>query len=302
MTADTAGGSPERIAEIRPAWLEALEGLPARGHLVERRTQSEDVRAGVGRLSLDLFGRHVRERPDDRPLSRDVRRRGVRRGQAVRRLARLGEPEVEQLDSRLRQHHVGGLQVPVHDALAVRRGERSADLRTHLRDLARRQRTAGEAIGQRLAVEQLRHRIGDAAVAAEIVQREDVRMGEPRDRARLALEPRQRRRVSSDFLRQHLDGHLAPEPRVPRPVDLPHSARTEGREDLVGTEPGPGRQGHFSGSACVGAVDRPAREPEAQHAPRRGSEGRHPRGPSSARASPARPRPQPCRPRPRRPA
>ena len=37
------------------------EGPPTSGHLVEHRSQGEDVGAGVGRLALDLLRRHVRE-------------------------------------------------------------------------------------------------------------------------------------------------------------------------------------------------------------------------------------------------
>ena len=43
-------------------------------------------------------------------------------------------------------------------------------------------------------------------------------------------------RIRGQRLRQDLDRHLAREPRVPRPVDLPHPARAERRDDLVGTE------------------------------------------------------------------
>ena len=45
--------------------------------------------------------------------------------------------------------------------------------------------------------------------------------------------------------RQHLDRHLAPEPRVLRPVDLAHPARAERREDLVGAELRSGGERHL---------------------------------------------------------
>jgi hypothetical protein len=47
-----------------------LECPPARRHLVEQRPQCKYVRPRVGRLALDLFGRHVLERSDDRALRR----------------------------------------------------------------------------------------------------------------------------------------------------------------------------------------------------------------------------------------
>ncbi len=60
-------------------------------------------------------------------------------------------------------------------------------------------------------------------------------MGERCHRLRLALEPVQALLVSGEGLRKNLDRHLAVEPRVPRPVHLPHSPRAERGEDLVGT-------------------------------------------------------------------
>ena len=50
--------------------------------------------------------------------------------------------------------------------------------------------------------------------------------------------------LSREVRRQHLDGDVAPEPRVARAVDLAHPARPERRRDLVRPEAGPGREGH----------------------------------------------------------
>ena len=43
---------------------------------------------------------------------------------------------------------------------------------------------------------------------------------------------------------QGLDRDFAPELRVARPIDRPHAALTERRQDLVGTEARAGHQGH----------------------------------------------------------
>jgi hypothetical protein len=40
--------------------------------------------------------------------------------------------------------------------------------------------------------------------------------------ARLSLEAPEPLQLEREILRQHLDGHLAPEPRVARPVHFPH--------------------------------------------------------------------------------
>ena len=46
------------------------------------------------------------------------------------------------------------------------------------------------------------------------------------------------------LFRQDLDRDLAAETRVPRPVNLPHPSRAEGRKDFVRTEAGSGRKSH----------------------------------------------------------
>ena len=68
-------------------------------------------------------------------------------------------------------------------------------------------------------------------------------MGQRRDRLRLALEPGQRVGIGGDGLREDLDRDVPVQLRVPRPVDLPHPARAERREDLVGAETRPGCEG-----------------------------------------------------------
>ena len=55
--------------------------------------------------------------------------------------------------------------------------------------LGERQRPAREPRAERLAVEILHHQELDAVLLADVVERADVRMVEPRDGARLALEP-----------------------------------------------------------------------------------------------------------------
>ena len=49
----------------------SLERLLSRQHLVENRTESEDVGARVRVLALELFGGHVLERAQNRALRRE---------------------------------------------------------------------------------------------------------------------------------------------------------------------------------------------------------------------------------------
>ena len=76
-------------------------------------------------------------------------------------------------------------------------------------------------------------------------------MVERRGGAGLLLEALASVRIGSDELGKHLDRDLAAELRVPRPVDLAHASRAQRREDLVGSETGPGRKAHEIWADCM---------------------------------------------------
>ena len=90
------------------------------------------------------------------------------------------------------------------------------------------QRAVGQTRTQRHAVEQLHHGVGRVALVAELEDRDDVRMRERRDGQRLTLEARERLRVGRRGRRQHLDGDIAMEPEVARPIDLAHAPGPQG--------------------------------------------------------------------------
>ena len=69
-------------------------------------------------------------------------------------------------------------------------------------------------------------------------------MRERRRRARLLLEALQPFGIGGAW--QDFDGDFARETGVARPIDLTHSPRAEGREDVVRSEAGPSRKAHES--------------------------------------------------------
>ena len=98
----------------------------------------------------------------------------------------------------------------------------------------------------------------------ERVDRGDARMVQRGEEPRLPLEPLSSLFTFKELFRQYLDRDLSREARVPRPVDLPHPARTEEREDLVGSELRAGCQGQAGRSLariCPGARLGPIRGP-----------------------------------------
>ena len=73
-------------------------------------------------------------------------------------LAQFRHAEIQHLDRAApRDKQIGGLDVAMDDALRVSGIERIGDLRAKLEDFASGQRSALEAILQRLPIEQLHH-------------------------------------------------------------------------------------------------------------------------------------------------
>ncbi len=140
----------------------------------------------------------------------DLDERRIRRVVDDVRHQGLGQAEVEDLDLPGRGHlDVGGLEVAVDDTLLVRCLEPFRDLQEERDRLVDRDRAAGDAIGQRLAVDQLHDQEARALLGLEAVQGGDVGVVERGQHPRLALEPGQPLGVLRHRLRQHLDRNLA---------------------------------------------------------------------------------------------
>ena len=166
-----------------------MEGAPPGQHLEEDRPEGEEVRAVVDRPPAHLLRRHIPGRAeDDARLS--AGRRRLRQIRVLRRPRRQHrEAEVEDLDDAFpRQKDVFGLEIAMHDAPVVRRGEAAGDLEGVLDGLARRDRRRGEAAAQRLALEQLHDRVDRSVGLADVVDPQDVGVGKRRHRARFAVE------------------------------------------------------------------------------------------------------------------
>ena len=112
------------------------------------------------------------------------------------------------------------------------------DLRRDREGARQRGRPLLHDAAQRVAFHQLHREVGPALGLADVEDRDDVGVVEPGDHARLVPEARQAVGVGEQRARQQLQRHLPAEPRIERPVDLPHPSSAEQRADVVVAERG----------------------------------------------------------------
>ena len=249
-------------------------------HLVEDPAEGEDVGARIDGLTLQLLGRHVAERSQHDASLRPGRGRGeVRKGAGFFLLRQLRQAEVEDLDPPVfRDEEVLGLQIAMHDSLLVCRAEAVGDLKRVVDGLLRREAASCQSRAQRLAFEKLLHDVGRIVVTADVVDGRDVGVVQDARRPSLLLEAAQALGVGRKGRRQDFDRHVAPQPRVPRPVHLPHPARTNRRQDLVGPQTAARGDRHSSITrspafarrrASAGRPDRPHLSPSIRYSSER---------------------------------
>src|ERR1019366_3509520 len=131
---------------------------------------------------------------------------------------------------------IGRFQIAMDDPFRVSRGKSMGDLDPDFHGRVLGKRARREPLTQRLTFEQLGDDVVDAVCLADVVEGEDVGVRERSDGPRFALETGQPVDVVGEVGWQNLDRHLAPEPRIPRAINLAHPARAERGDDLVWPE------------------------------------------------------------------
>ncbi len=171
----------------------ALERALAGQHLVEDGAQSKNVGAMVGALAAHLFRRHVADGAHHVTGSGGgmllVHGLQVRMGRSQSVvLHQLGQTEVEDLDAAVIQNkNVVRLEVAMHDALLVRRGQTARDLHAVFNRFALGDGPALHVIAQALSFEKFGDQIGHAVLGADVKDGQDVGMIERADHARFLL-------------------------------------------------------------------------------------------------------------------
>ena len=133
------------------------------------------------------------------------------------------------------------------DPLLVCGLERVGNLTGHGQRLVERNGPARDPLRQVLAGDELHDQRRDAVRVLQPVNGGNVGVIQRCEDFRFALEPGQPVSVGRERGRQNLDGDLPLQLRVGRAIDLAHSARADGGNDLVGAEARAGDQGQGIG-------------------------------------------------------
>ena len=230
-------------------------GAPKRaypgGHLVEHRAEAEDVAAGIDRSARRLLGRHIGGRAGDRPRRAECAVRGDGGGVRVRVLVgsnQFGQAEIEHLHRAVGpDHHIGRFEIAMDDAARMRGRERVGDGDGDAERFAEAHALPWDQRIDALAGHVLHHDEIVILGGVDLVNRDDVRMIERRCRLRFLDEAAAAALIRDAIGGQHLDRDVAPQPWVPRAIDLAHAPGTDQTENVVAAEPCTGLQGHERG-------------------------------------------------------
>ncbi|EAU65834.1 hypothetical protein STIAU_5686 [Stigmatella aurantiaca DW4/3-1] len=193
----------------------AGEGELAGDELVAQHPGRVQVCPPIHGLTAALLGRHELRRAQQRAAlgGHPLFRRGRQE---------LGDAEVEQLHPvpalrRGDQEDVGGLDVAVDDAVGVRGPQRVTHLRQKFHGQRGRQGPLRER-GEALPLQVLHDQIGAPLAQVHVEERDDVRVLDPRERARLGEEALHQPRITNQVGVEHLHRHaLLDEPMLGQP-------------------------------------------------------------------------------------
>ncbi len=188
-------------------------------------------RAGPGRLGIrEDEVRSVGRVPGD-PLGRGRAGHGGRQDAAGRYGPFGREPAVQE---RLRDPAERGLP---RTGRRGGRGRPGALRHSRLPPGIAQPRQLVDDLVEPLALDELHRVVGHLAVAADLVDRHDVGVVQPRRRLRLAAEPFQGQAVFRNLAGQDLERHLAAQADLLGLVDHPHAAPADLAEDAVIAQP-----------------------------------------------------------------
>ena len=226
------GGSFSTTDGQRGDFRLAAERVLPSNHLVEHRAEREDIATRIERFAFDLFRRQVRNGAEDDAFFTDhlFHSQGARRFFCAHSVdgggrGQFRQAEVQHLRAAVRIHHdVGGLQIPVHDAGAVRGGECVGHLRRDAQRFGEPHALARDQLIQRLAIHQLHDDVGLPVLLADFMDGDDVGVVQRRSRFGLLHEARAAVGIGTAHFSQQFDGDETIQALVPGLVDPTHAA------------------------------------------------------------------------------
>src|SRR5262245_10356425 len=136
----------------------------------------------------------------------------------------------------------------MHDAFAVGVIEGGGHLSSGARDISDRESPAQQPPRECFSFEILHHDELHALVFADIVERANARMGQPRDRPRLSCESGAPSHGACDVVRENLDRDRSAQSRIGGAVDIAHSTCPDPGNDFVRSQPCASGEGHQDSS------------------------------------------------------
>ena len=185
----------------------------------------------------DLFGRHVGRRAHHHArFGLQAARLG--RVAGLRRPRIFGQAEVENFHAAvIRDHHVGGLQVAMHNSLLMRGGQRSGERGADFEDAFDGEPAFGDQPVERLAGDEFHGEEMHVIGLLDGENGDDVRMIQRGYGPRFTLEAHQALRIARHFGGQNFQRHFAPQLGVGRAIDLTHATGANRGGDVVMGEP-----------------------------------------------------------------
>jgi len=210
------GARPVEDLRVQHRGQLARERRLAVEQLVEDHAERVDVGRGVDGLALHLLRGHVSRRADHAPG----------RGQAVLVVDQLGDAEVEDLGlAAVGDQDVVGLHVPVDDLVVVRDPDRGQELLDQVdRNVDAEPPVFIQPGAHRAAVDPLHDDEKDGTVLVEVVDADDARVVQGRDRGRLAVKALAEAGVARVLVGQDLDRDRDLEAGMGRAVHHSHRA------------------------------------------------------------------------------
>ena len=149
-------------------------------------------------------------------------------------IAELRQAEIGELDAAVpRQQHVGRLDVPMDDPVRVSGGERLRNRQGKLTKLMKRKRAPPGLVAQRAAVDPFEDEKRPSVGLADIVDRQNIGVVQRGQRSRLTTQPIAVFGAEARGVRHELQGDIAAETVVMRPVHHAHAALADSIDHAV---------------------------------------------------------------------